>query len=92
MTECVHSELKELKKRLIRIESKMVRAFDSIGLNTSVDDVWLEVKQQDKVINLLTNDRSLTAIKNELLKKGIPQFKGSYNLYFNGEIIGSIIY
>lgn len=92
MTECVHSELKDLKRRLIRIESKMVRAFDSIGLNTFVGDDWLEVKQQDKVINLLTNDRSFTAIKNELLKKGIPQFKATYNLYSNGDIIGSIIY
>lgn len=92
MTECVNSDLKDLKRRLIRIESKMVRAFDSIGLNTCVSDDWLEVNQQDKVIKLLTNDRSLTAIKNELLKKGIPQFKATYNLYSNGDMIGSIIY
>ena len=92
MTKCVHSEINELKKRLIRIESKMVRAFDSIGLNTYVDDEWLDVNQQDKVISLMVNDRSLPAIRNELVKKGIPHVKATYSLYFGGEIIGSIVY
>lgn len=92
MTQCVHSEINDLKKRLIRIESKMVRAFSSIGLNTSVDDNWLHYIQQEKVINLMVNDRSLLAIKNELLKKGIPQLKATHSLYFDGELIGSIIY
>jgi hypothetical protein len=92
MTKCVHSEISEIKKRLIRIESKMVRAFDSIGLNTYVDDDWLDVNQQDKVISLMVNDRSLPAIRNELIKKGIPQVKATYSLYFDAEMIGSIIY
>ena len=40
----------------------------------------------------MVNDRSLLAIKNELLKKGIPQLKATHSLYFDGELIGSIIY
>ena len=43
-------------------------------------------------ISLMVNDRSLPAIRNELVKKGIPQVKATYSLYFDGEMIGSIIY
>ena len=82
--------ISSLTSRLIRIESKLVRGFEELGINIDSDEQWIDINDDKKTINLNTLGRSLMVIYNTAnLSDSHP--KEAYSLYFKNKLIGEIL-
>ena len=82
--------ISSLTSRLIRIESKLVRGFEELGINIDSDEQWIDINDDDKTINLNTLGRSLMVIYNTVnISDSHP--KEPYSLYFKNKLIGEIL-
>jgi hypothetical protein len=79
-----------LTSRLIRIESKLVRGFEELGINIDTDEQWIDINDNEKRINLKTLGRSLMVIYNTVNISDTNQ-KEPYSLYFENNLIGEIL-
>lgn len=79
-----------LTNRLIRIESKLVRGFEELGINIDSDDQWVFIDDIRKTIILTTLGRSLKVLQ-KLVNNPNKTEKVSYSLYFENELIGQIL-
>lgn len=80
----------EIYERVKRIETKLIRGFEEMGINTDVDPDWLSVDDAARVIYLSTTGRSLTVINSQALRKGARQIGKQYMLVHKGEEVGSL--
>ena len=84
--------LGELKNRLVRIESKLVRGFEELGVNIDSDIDWLTVDDVQRVVYISTLGRSLTVVLADMARNGATQEGKEYTLVHKGETIGTITF
>jgi hypothetical protein len=77
--------------RLKRIETKLVRFAEELGIDTEVNRDWLTVDEPNHVIYISTMGRSLLVMKREAERKGAPEGKGkTYEIVHKGNVVGTI--
>lgn len=83
---------KELRTRLIRLESKLVRGFEELGVSLDVDRDWLSVDDAANIVYVATLGRSLTVILQEMKARGATKIGQEYELVHKGETICMLTY
>ena len=83
---------KELYNRLVRIESKLVRGFEELGINIEKDQDWLSVDDAGRQVFVSTLGRSLTVTLNDMARMGATQYGKSYDLIHRGELVGTLVF
>lgn len=86
------SQHRELRTRLIRMESKLVRGFEELGVSLEVDDDWLSVDDASNIVYLSTLGRSLTVVLQEMKARGATKVGKDYEVVHKGETICMLTY
>lgn len=79
----------EALERLKRIETKISRGFEELGISTDSDRDWLTVDVDARVIYIASMGRSLQVVKRDAVAKGAKAGK-NYDLVHKGDCVGSI--
>ena len=82
---------KELVNRLTRIETKLVRGFEELGVNIDKDNEWLSVDEESRVVYVATMGRSITVMLSDMARAGAKQFGKEYDIVHRGDVIGAIV-
>jgi hypothetical protein len=83
----------ETLDRLKRIETKLVRFAEELGVDTEVNRDWLTVDEPNKVIYVSTMGRSLSVMLTEAERQGAKRSKGNkvtYDVVHKGEVVGTL--
>jgi len=83
---------REVMNRLVRIESKLVRGFEELGVNIDKDADWLTVDDAARVVYISTMGRSLTVLLTDMVRAGATQSGKVYEVIHKGEIVGSVMF
>lgn len=83
---------KELHNRMARIESKLVRGFEELGVNITTSHDWLSVDDQSQVVYISTLGRSLMVIISDMARRGATKIGKEYTLVHQGSDVGSIVF
>lgn len=83
---------REIMNRLIRIESKLVRGFEEIGVNIDKDANWLSVDDVSRVVYIATLGRSMTVILSDMAREGATHVGDVYELIHKGDVVGTILF
>lgn len=84
--------VKELSNRLVRIESKLVRGFEELGVNIDSQPDWLTVDDASRVVYLSTLGRSLTVMQTDMARRGATQVGKEYDIVHRGDLAGTIVF
>lgn len=79
-----------LVTRLIRLESKLVRGFEELGIALTPEDDWLVVDEEQLVVHIKTLGRSLSVILKRMHECGALSVGSFYKLKYRGKTIGTI--
>lgn len=82
---------REVMNRLVRVESKLVRGFEELGVNIDADTDWLTVDDAARVVYIATLGRSMTVMLSDMVRLGAEQFGKAYDIIHRGELVGTII-
>lgn len=83
---------RELMNRLVRIESKLVRGFEELGVNIDKDNEWLTLDEAASVVYVSTLGRSMTVLLSDMARAGATQEGKVYDVVHRGDIVGSITF
>ena len=89
-SEIEKNSTRDFANRLVRIESRLVRGFEELGINIDSDDQWFLIDDVNKTITLKTLGRSFKVLQN-LANKPNKNAKIPYSLYFENELFGQIL-
>jgi len=78
--------------RLIRLESKLVRGFEELGIALNQETDWLFVDEEALTVHIKTTGRSISAILKRMQECGAMSPGSFYKLKYRGETIGSIAF
>ena len=78
--------------RLIRLESKLVRGFEELGVSLQADRNWLTVDNRSKTVYLSTIGNSLVTVLQEMKNKGASETGEFYDIIHKGDLIGYLKY
>lgn len=81
---------RESISRLTRIESKLVRGFEELGISTDKDGEWLTVDDDARVVYVSTIGRSLMVLLTDMARLGATHFGQSYEVVHKGEAIAHV--
>lgn len=81
-----------VKNHLTRLECKLVRGFEELGINIDKDPEWLSVDNDAGVVYVTTLGRSLMVMLTDMQRKGASREGYPYEIVFNGGRVGTIIY
>jgi hypothetical protein len=79
----------EVIDRLKRIETKLVRFAEELGIDTDVTRDWITVDEPNKVIYLSTMGRSLAVMKIEAKRRGATS-KLTYDVVHKGNVVATL--
>lgn len=82
---------REVMNRLVRVESKLVRGFEELGVNIDADHDWITVDNASRTVYIATLGRSLTVMLSDMVRLGAEQFGKAYDIIHRGELVGTII-
>ena len=77
--------------RLTRVESKLVRGFEELGVNIVSNKDWLTVDEPSRTVFISTLGRSLTVMLNDMARAGAAQWGKTYDVVHRGNIVGTIV-
>ena len=83
---------REVMHRLVRIESKLTRGFEELGVNTDHNDDWLSVDDAARVVYISTLGRSMTVLLSDMARKGATQTGKNYDIVHKGVLVGEIMF
>jgi len=83
---------RDLMNRMVRVESKLVRGFEELGVNIDKDNEWLSVDDAARVVYIATLGRSLTVILSDMKREGATHIGDEYELVHQGEVVGGIVF
>ena len=83
---------RELFNRLVRIESKLVRGFEELGVNIDADSAWLSIDEPSRSVYVSTLGRSLTVLLSDMGRAGATQVGKEYNIVHRGDVVGTIVF
>lgn len=81
---------REVMNRLVRIESKLVRGFEELGVNIDADSDWLTVDDAARVVYISTLGRSMTVMLSDMVRQGATQIGKSYDIVHRGDLVGTV--
>lgn len=82
--------LKSLTNRLVRLETKLVRGFEELGVDIDNKNGWLVVDELNKKIFLSTLGRSPMVILATMQELGAKQFGEEYSIYYKNKYFGKM--
>ena len=82
---------KDLLFRMTRIETKLVRGFEELGVNIDKDNDWLSVDDASRVVYISTLGRSLTVMLSDMARAGATHWGKDYDIVHGGDVIGTIL-
>lgn len=77
--------------RLTRVESKLVRGFEELGINIVSSDDWLTVDDAARIVYVSTLGRSMTVLMSDMARLGATQFGKVYSIIHRGEEVGTVV-
>ena len=80
----------DITSRLIRVESKLVRGFEELGIDLDVNKDWLVVDNEQRSVHLKTLGRSIKVMLEEMKYKGANYYGDVYTMYYQKQQVGSI--
>lgn len=80
----------DVKKRLTRMESRLVRGFEELGVNTEQDSDWISVDDASRTVYVSTIGRSLVVLMQEMARKGATHNGEVYDVVHQGQIIAHV--
>ena len=83
---------RDIVNRLTRMESKLTRGFEELGVNISVDNDWLSVDDASRVVYVSSMGRSLTVVLSDMKRKGATQLGKEYDIVHKGDVVGTVVY
>jgi hypothetical protein len=83
---------RDLINRLIRIESKLVRGFEELGVNIVSRDDWLTVDNAARTVFISTLGRSMTVMLSDMERAGATHVGKEYEIVHKGEVVGTVIF
>jgi hypothetical protein len=83
---------KDVLYRLTRIETKLVRGFEELGVNIDQDREWLSVDEENLVVYVSTLGRSMTVVLSDMERAGAKSVDKFYDIVNRGEVVGSICF
>jgi hypothetical protein len=83
---------KELINRLTRIETKLVRGFEELGVNIDKDAEWLSVDEPNRVVYISTLGRSITVMLSDMQRGGATKEGDWYDIVHRGVVVGTIMF
>jgi len=78
--------------RLIRIESKLVRGFEELGVSLDVDPDWLTVDNAANTVYVSTIGRSLSVLLQEMKARGATKVGDTYEVVHRGEVVAHVLF
>ena len=88
----MNDEHKDLVKRMIRIESRLVRGFEKIGVDLSVEEDWLTVNNERTEVHVTSFGGSFMVMLKTMKENGANRFGQTYDILYKNELIGSMIF
>lgn len=82
----------ELVNRLTRIESKVARGFEELGINTDKNADWLTVDDASLFVYVDTIGRSLSVLLTDMERAGATHEGSEYTIIHRGDEIGTVTY
>lgn len=82
---------RDVMNRLVRVESKLVRGFEELGVNIDADSDWLTVDDAARVVYIATLGRSLTVMLSDMARMGATEFGKAYDIVHRGDLVGTVI-
>lgn len=86
------TQFHDIKARLTRIESKLVRGFEELGLNIDKDSEWLSVDDAANTVYISTLGRSLMVTLADMQRAGATKVGQHYDVLHRGDLVGTLIY
>ena len=83
------TNLNEIAERLGRIETRIMRGFEEIGVDLYDRKDWLSVDEPSSTIYVSTMGRSLQVINNTAKKQGAV-LKKNYEIVWRGQVMATI--
>lgn len=83
---------RDILNRLTRLESRLVRGFEELGINIDNDPNWLTVDDGGRIVYVSSLGRSLLVMLTDMARKGATQYSKPYEIVHQGEIVGYILF
>lgn len=83
---------REVMNRLIRIESKLMRGFEELGINIDKDSEWLTVDDNSRLVYISTMGRSMTVLLSDMARVGATHVGKEYEIIHKGEVVGTVMF
>jgi hypothetical protein len=83
---------RDVINRLIRIESKLVRGFEELGVNIVSRDDWLTIDNAARTVFISTLGRSMTVMLSDMERAGATHVGKEYEIVHKGEVVGTVIF
>ena len=83
---------KEIVNRLTRIETKLVRGFEELGVNIDKDAEWLSVDEPNCVVYISTLGRSMAVMLSDMQRGGAAKENNWYDVVHRGVVVGTILF
>jgi len=78
--------------RLTRIESKLVRGFEELGVSLDVDPDWMTVDEEESTVYVSTIGRSLVVVIQEMKARGAEKVGQHYDIVHRGQVVATVLY
>lgn len=78
--------------RLIRLESKLVRGFEELGIGLEADRNWLTVEDETNTVYVTTTGRSISVLLQEMKSHGARKFGEWYEVVHKGHLVATVLY
>lgn len=80
----------DIIERLKRIETKVVRFAEEMGIDTDVNFDWITVDDEARILYVSTLGRSFSVMHKEALKRGATKRGKFYDIIFRGDVHGTL--
>lgn len=77
---------------LARIEAKMTRGFESLGVSVDKDADWMVVDDEKREVRMTTLSHSLKVVLAEMARRGAKNRGAEYELIYQDGTVGWIIF
>lgn len=81
----------EIYDRLRRVETKLIRGFEELGIDTDTDPEWLTVDDASRTIYVRSLGRSLAVTLTAARRSGATQLGKPYEIVHRGDVVGTLI-
>jgi hypothetical protein len=83
---------RDMMNRVMRIETKLTRGFEELGVNIDADTEWLTLDEEQCVVYVSTMGRSMTVLLSDMARAGATQEGKHYDIVHRGEVVGSVVF